>query len=63
MSTQEETVKRLADTKTIDELVTIRESLKASLLIAPPGEYYGRLFEGVLRVNLAIDLIKKREKP
>jgi hypothetical protein len=44
-------VERLARTKTMEECRRLEARLIGELAIAPPGQYYGALFEGVLRVR------------
>ena len=52
-------VERLAATKTLEELQKMEASLTGSLAVAPPGEYYGRLFTGITMVKQAIDKKQK----
>ena len=57
---EESVVKKLAETKTIQELEAIKSKLTGSLIIAPPGEYYGQLTFGLMRVNRAIEQKQKQ---
>lgn len=59
METDEVAIKRLAETKTEEDLLGIQASLQASLVTAPPGDYYGQLFIGLIRVQKALDIKKK----
>jgi hypothetical protein len=60
--TEDQAVQRLAETKTVEDLLRIKASLQGSLALAPPGEYYGKLFMGIIRVDKALDLKKKETK-
>lgn len=62
--TEDQIIKRLAETKTEEQLLDIKSRLEADLIIAPPGKYYGQLCLGIMRVMRTLDLQKsmKREK-
>jgi len=61
-STQEtdsEIIKRLSETKTIEDLNRIKLSLEGSIIISGCGPSYMELVRGLLLVNQAIDLKNK----
>lgn len=65
MASKQETdadiIKRVSETKTIEELNKIKSSLEGSIIISGCGPSYGELIRGLLIINQAIDLKNKKE--